>query len=184
MKKILVVLSLFFCLGLNAQKEHMKFMGIDMNCDINTFKDKLIQKGFQYEDVLKGEKETSIILVGTFSDERARLFIDYDEDSKLVYRVKVSILCLDKKMAENKYQYFKTGFSSKYAEHYCKESKDNGDINYSVLVLDKNKEPYGGIVMKINENLFSEYPDVVILLITYFDLKNEDLYNNKKYEDL
>lgn len=185
MKKILVLLSLFFCLGLNAQVEHMKFMGIDMNCDIDTFKEKLIQKGFQYENKLDDGKDASIFLIGgIFSGEKANLFVDYDRDSKLVYCVKVGITCLDKDMAESKYQYFKSGLSSKYAGHYCKESMDNGMNNYSVLVLDKKKDPYGGIHMRITENISSELPEVSLLLINYTDLKNRDLHDNKKYEDL
>ncbi len=184
MKKILVILSLLFCLGLNAQVEHMKFMGIDMNCDVNTFKEKLIQKGFSFQTELIGDNESSIVLTGKFSNEEAQLFVEYDNIKKLVYNVKICITCADKDIAENKYQYFKTGFSSKYSEHYCHEDTEQGTKNYGVLLLDKNKDAYGVILMDIKEHLVPECPEIATLLILYSDLKNKTLHENKIYEDL
>ena len=185
MKKILVVLSLFFCLGMSAQGEHVKFMGIDMNCDINTFNEKLTQKGFQYTQELKDPEEESLAFEGNFSGEKASVFVYYDKDSKLVYKVSVGIICLNNQIAEDKYQHFKKGLSVKYNEHYFKEDTtiEKGKT-FTVLLLDKEKKSYGGINMYILSNFSQEFPDASILTLGYIDSANLDLHDKKEYEDL
>ena len=88
MKKCICLLALWiFALAAPAQSQHMKFMGIDMNCTISTFMSKLKGKGFT-ED-LSSHQDNKVVMKGTFAGEKVKLEVRCASKSHLVYSVMV-----------------------------------------------------------------------------------------------
>ena len=88
MKKCICLLALWlFALAAPAQSQHMKFMGIDMNCTISTFMSKLKGKGFT-EDA-SSHQDNKVVMKGTFAGEKVKLEVRCASKSHLVYSVMV-----------------------------------------------------------------------------------------------
>lgn len=90
MKKWLIfflcIIYVGFCYG-----QHIQFLGIPLGGDISIFKQKLIDKGYeyssQYSDV--GGYTGAYVFFGRFSGEFAIVAVHYTPKSKLVARVEV-----------------------------------------------------------------------------------------------
>ena len=97
MKKhlLLILCALFISVSLSAQSsssQHLKFMGIPINGSITNFQNKLIAKGFKYDQSgSKALDSPTRIFKGQFAGETAELYVYYDRDQKFVYRVKAVI---------------------------------------------------------------------------------------------
>lgn len=86
MKKLILLWFLMAVVAvLPAQTQHMKFMGIDLNCTQSTFISKLKGKGFVEDN--SGSHENRIFMKGTFAGEKVKLEIRSASKSHLVHSV-------------------------------------------------------------------------------------------------
>ena len=139
MKKylLLILCTLFISVSLGAQSsnsQHIKFMGIPINGSITNFQNKLIAKGFKYDQSGSKALETPTrIYKGLFAGETAQLFVYYDRDQKFVYRVKVVIECATEERASFKMGVFRNQLIEKY-NTYAEEGVLEGHETYSIPI--------------------------------------------------
>ncbi|MCR4680190.1 MAG: hypothetical protein K5636_01085 [Bacteroidales bacterium] len=109
MKKFVILLTIL-AVGLvaSAQTAPMKFLGINMNCTMNTFVNKLKGKGF-VQDVNTSHDNT-VFMKGAFAGERVKLEIRAAAKTHLVYIVVVNF----NRSTSYTYSALKTKLTEKY----------------------------------------------------------------------
>ena len=98
-RTLFVIICCLFSIMIQAQTEHLKFMGIPLDGSITAFQNKLQAKGIKYD--AEGSRLLKVgcrCFKGTFSGEEADFYVYYNERTKIVYRAKAVIKCLSKKM--------------------------------------------------------------------------------------
>ena len=186
MKKLFVLfLVCLMSLNILAQEEHLKFMGIPLTGSITTFQSKLQAKGIKYD------KTTSMQLGagcrafnGTFSGEKARIFVYYNDKTKNVYRAKAVITYLNKSIGENKFQEFRSMLKTKYSDQVATDSEQNGHPSMSILVTDSKITHTLGFVGLYMTNPMYEFMDEISLHVDYEDVTNQVDNTRQNMDDL
>lgn len=137
-KHLLLILSvLFISVSLSAQSsssQHLKFMGIPINGSITNFQNKLIAKGFKYDQAISKAVEGSTRFYnGQFAGETAQLLVYYDRDQKFVYRVKAVI----QRNSENQIISMMNMYRNQLIEKYntsAEEGQFEGNESYYIPV--------------------------------------------------
>ena len=128
MKRILsFFVMLVLTLGVMAQTQHMKFMGIPLNGTISAFHQKLVAKGCKPEvEYNKTAPVGSRHFIGTFFGEKALIIVYYNAKTKVVYRAKA---CIDRSSEDDiirKYNEVKSALEEKYPDAYMCEVENYG----------------------------------------------------------
>ena len=179
MKKSIALLVFMLCVAmLHAQSTHMKFMGIPLNGTITNFQSQLKQKGVSYDS------KTSLLLAtgcrafkGVFSGEKADIYIYYDVKSKIVYRAKVVITCLDEEKWNYKYNDFKRKLITKYENAISEDGSKTDFPSFSMLIPKADRGILGGI------DIYATKPDYSFMREVYLHIDYVDYANDKSHED-
>ena len=111
MKRILTLFSfLLVVLCMQAQVEHLKFMGIPIDGKIKDFQSELIKKGYSQISSLSSTRWYE----GSFAGEKVWLTVEFDEKTNIVHSVGVVIPCYTKSIAQSKYENYVRLFADKY----------------------------------------------------------------------
>ena len=184
-KTLLIVLCCLLSIAVQAQTEHLKFMGIPLNGTITTFQAKLQAKGVKYD--AEGSRQLKIgcrSFKGSFSGEKADFYVYYNEKTKVVYRAKAVIMCLNKEKGEEKFYSFRSMLKTKYTEGIANDSEQDGHPSLSILVPDSKQEKGLGYVgMYITNPLYS-FLEEVYLHIDYEDIANREVNQVTNMDDL
>lgn len=137
MKKTL--LFLLFTLILSAplysqskSNQHLKFMGIPIDGSITNFQNKLIAKGFKYDQTTsKAVEGPTRFYNGQFAGETVMLIVYYDRDQKFVYRVKAVVDCSTADLANSKMCMFRNQLIEKYNTS-AEEGQYEGNESYYI----------------------------------------------------
>lgn len=131
MKKILLLMA-FVCAVLlaPAQTQPMKFLGISMNCTMNTFVNKLKGKGFTQEP--NDNHPNTVFMKGTFAGERVKIEIRAAAKTHLVYIVVVNF----NRSTSYKYEGLKEILVDKYGDNYKEFNKLKEEDKYAKFVTD------------------------------------------------
>jgi len=186
-KLFCIVTILFLAIPTYAQEktEHLKFMGIPLTGNITSFQTKLQAKGVKYDQKTSKEiKAGCRAFVGTFSGEKATIFVYYNEKTKIVYRAKAVITCLNKEAGERMYRDFESMLKSKYSTHVATESEHEGRPSISILVTDSNIKYTLGYVGLYITNPPYHFMDELYLHIDYEDVTNERNNTKRNMDDL
>lgn len=179
MKRILsFFVMLVLTLGVMAQTQHMKFMGIPLDGTISAFHQKLVAKGCKPNvEYNKIAPVGGRAFTGTFFGEKAKIFVYYNAKTKVVYRAKA---CIDRSSEDDvirKYNEVKSALEEKYPDAYMVKSEDYG---YDSVGFDTGQ---GFIVLYVNK-----FDDVYLteytLSIDYYDDVNYKKNENSKMNDL
>lgn len=186
MKKIITLLLLFVALSVQAQEEHMKFMGIPLDGKISQFQMKLSAKGVTPDDGIIDYKSLgSRRYKGSFAGKNATIFIYFDENTKVVYRAKAVITSYSEELNESEYNYFFNMLSKKYGD-YADIKKDEHDNYESSIFLIYNKltaeYKYLGNIDVYRSK--SSYNNEYYLHIDYNDTINVVMHENNSMDDL
>lgn len=179
MKRILsFFVMLVLTLGVMAQTQHMKFMGIPLDGTISAFHQKLVAKGCKPNvEYNKTAPVGARLFIGTFFGEKANIFVYYNAKTKVVYRAKACIQCSSEHDIIWKYNEVKSALEEKYPNAYMSNSEEYGydSVNFytdqGLIVL---------YVYKYDD--YSETP--YSLQIDYFDDVNFKKNENSKMNDL
>lgn len=170
MKKFFLLISfLAFVLVGPAQTQHMKFMGVDLNCTMSTFMSKLKGKGF-VQDV-NNSRDNLVYMKGTFAGEKVKLEIRCATKTHLVYSVMV---CFNMSTSFN-YETLKTQLE-KYGtdtQEFKNVNDDEGYVKYATdyMVWNTDKDPETGFSNKIVLTKCS-YRGTSPYVISYIDRRN------------
>lgn len=183
MRKVLLLLSALFIMNtVNAQTEHLKFMGIPLCGNYKQFESNLKMKGVKYEKA--ATKETNVkgcrFYKGEFSGENAEIIVYYDEETNNVYRAKALISNYSKEQIKNKIEDFKSRLLYKYISAELTEGEQDGYKAYSFRIKDiESKYAIGYIDLYIVDSGFKTY-----LHIDYKDLDSYLPVYMKRNSDL
>ena len=203
MKKI-IMLWLFAIISIvgSAQNttEHLSYMGIPITGTITQFQAKLQAKRCSLD------KQTSNSLgvgcrafKGNFIGNKVTIFVYYDENTKVVYRVKSVISKISENIADQKYEYIKNMLLQKYGMTYSNYGEQTGKESFSILVegkllnpkMDLTSLPLSSNGFKGNIDLFIakdetflSYPFDYNLHIDYYDAINYEKHLNRDLEDI
>ena len=153
MKKIVYLLfALLTTLSVNAQKEHLKFMGIPLTGTITAFQSKLTAKGISYDKVSSSKSQAGIrCFKGMFSGEKADIFVYYNEKTKIVYRAKAVVEYSTEDIAKSRYSKFSSMLKEKYL---------------TGTFLDSDHDDYPALSIKVNDNQFENVVGYISLYIS------------------
>ena len=139
MKKhlLLILCALFISVSLSAQSsssQHLKFMGIPINGSITNFQNKLIAKGFKYDQSgSKALDSPTRIYNGQFAGESAILYVYYDQTQKFVYRAKAVIQRSSEEQILSKMRMYRNQLIEKYNAS-AEEGVYEGNESYYIPV--------------------------------------------------
>ena len=179
MKRFLsLFVMLVLTLGVMAQTQHMKFMGIPLNGTISAFHQKLVAKGCKHDvEVSNAVGAGGRAFTGTFFGEKASIYVYYNAKTKVVYRAKA---CIDRSSEDDivrKYNEVKSALEEKYPNAYMVKGEHNG---YEVMHFYTDQGEIDLYVSK-HDNV---YPTQYTLHIDYFDEVNDKKNENSKMNDL
>ena len=203
MKKI-IMLWLFAIISIvgiaQNSTEHLSYMGIPITGTITQFQAKLQAKRCSLD------KQTSNSLgvgcrafKGNFIGNKVTIFVYYDENTKVVYRVKSVISKISENIADQKYEYIKNMLLQKYGMTYSNYGEQTGKESFSILVegkllnpkMDLTSLPLSSNGFKGNIDLFIakdetflSYPFDYNLHIDYYDAINYEKHLNRDLEDI
>ena len=201
-----------FSLLLQAQTEHLKFMGIPLDGKISAFDRELKKKGLELDNYTGKMLEGTYIYNGVFSGETAQIFVKYDNRTKNVYQASVVIKCYTKSSVIRKYEDIRDMLEKKYsqdeavkfyidlnAEHGEEMKKDglnlfewkhteekDGYETTLFLIPNLGGREFRGTIEVFVGEMFSNvtYSTDYMLYIKYSDWKNENLHRENNIEDL
>jgi hypothetical protein len=179
MKRILsFFVMLVLTLGVMAQTQHMKFMGIPLDGTISAFHQKLVAKGCKHDvEISKVVGAGGRAFTGTFFGEKADIYVYYNAKTKVVYRAKA---CIKRSSEDNiirKYNEVKSALEEKYPDAYMDKSEDYG---YDSMHFYTDQGEIDLYVYKFDD----VYPTVYDLYIDYYDEVNFKKNENSKMNDL
>ena len=182
---LLLLISCLMSLGIYAQTEHLKFMGIPLTGNIASFQSKLQAKGITYNKKVSSQLKSGCrVFNGTFSGEKADFYVYYNEKTKIVYRAKAVITCQNEEICEHTYSEFDSMLRTKYSEHVATNGEQNNHPSLSILVTDsKIERTLGYIGMYITNPPYS-FMDERYLHIDYEDVTNEINNTSRNMDDL
>ena len=184
-KYLLVALCCLFSIHTQAQTEHMKFMGIPLNGSITAFQTKLQAKGIRYDAETSRQLSAGCrCFKGSFSGEKADFYVYYNEKTKIVYRAKAVITCLNKDSGEEKFYTFRSMLKSKYSTGIVTDSEQEGHPALSIFVYNSKQDKGMGYVNMYIANSLYSFMDEVTLHIDYEDIANSDVNHVNNMDDL
>ena len=131
MKKVLLLMAFVCAVVLSsAQVQPMKFLGISMNCTMNTFVNKLKGKGFVVEP--NDNHPNTVFMKGTFAGERVKLEIRAAAKTHLVYIVVVNF----NRSTNYTYGRLKETLVDKYGSDFQEFNKLKEEEKYAKFVTD------------------------------------------------
>lgn len=196
MRKLLLFLMIFFCVGISAQQkkqvvrksatnteEHMTFMGVPINGSISSFVNKLSAKGIKMPAALgkhffkiNGKKaqielnnENGLCIVDLYTNYLSVDFNKFDYYNNLVHQnIEKKCREIEKKYRYKKY-YYKTC-------EYLYESETDENVVYSIYSSNNPSKKIGDIAI---ETVWGN--GEVCILLSYYDYANNVKYNKDNY---
>lgn len=167
-------------LSIQAQVDHLKFMGIPITGKISNFDKILKQKGFRFKNKLDNDTR---VYDGPFAGEDSQIFVNFNNKTKNVYKVKVTIGYRSETNLKNGLDDFSYKLKQKYNEDIIEESVENGRLALIIKVYNK-AIPLGLISLYSQEisDVWSPYP--YYIHIDYIDIDGYSLNNNSVMDDL
>ncbi len=184
-RTILITLCCLFSVIIQAQTEHLKFMGIPLNGSITAFQTQLQAKGIKYDP--EGSSQLKVgcrSFNGSFSGEKANIYVYYNDKTKIVYRAKAVITCLSKEKGEEKFDSFRSMLKYKYSDGIPNDGEQDGHPSLSILVPDSKQEKELGCVAMYITNPPYSFKDEVYLHIDYEDTANTTVNKVNNMDDL
>lgn len=166
MKRFLsLFVMLVLTLGVMAQTQHMKFMGIPLNGSISAFHQKLVAKGCKPDvEYNKTSPVGRRAFDGIFFGEKAEIYVYYNTETKVVYRAKACIDRDSEDMIIRIYNEVKSALEEKYPDAYMSEVEHNGYDSVGFYT------DQGWIDLYVTKDVV--YADKYYLHIDYYDVVN------------
>lgn len=167
MKRIFTFfLAACMALGMAAQ-EHLKFMDIPIDGTIDQFQKKMEAKGLTFnEGMTRAAIDNTRVFQGVFFDSYSADYnVSFDESTKNVYRVYVSIFLPTRELREQAYNALKQTFIQQYGSG---ETGDNGEHESKGWTV---KSAWGDVLGSIELYIFL-HPDVYAVRVFYTDNEN------------
>lgn len=181
MKRLVTSIILCLLVYCASAQQHMKFMGIPIDGNINNFTTKLKAKGATISPNNKYAGKGLRIFDGEFYDRPCEFAVRYNKKTGTVYEVLTIIKSDTRHYLENLMEEIKNVIEDKYVV-YMEEGKTNGGDDIDIYrIYPTDDEPsysYGLIYLGISQE--DDYPNDYALNITYSDIAN----STENYESM
>ena len=185
MKRInCIILCLLLVISLQAQTNHLKFMGIPLNGTIEQFQSKLKLKGITPDNNLNriSQGEPFRFYKGTFAGEKATIKIKYNSKTKIVWGAMVTIEYRNNDLAESQLEYYKKKLLEKYPDSIGGDEEKEGIPCYMLGVGDGND--LIGFIYLYTRTSSNTIDNNVYLILNYKDYSNTKKNERENLEDL
>lgn len=193
MKKLLTIIVLMLSISAQAQEssKHLKFMGIPMDCNAETFAKRLVREKKLIRKTPPIETETPI-LMGEFSNHKDCTFFVHGKENDLVSGVTVTIVHEEKfSILYTEYQTMKRRLETKYGkptivDEYFLNGEPSTDYGRMRELTEGNAKFEVTYVLEegIVKMSMSSIDDIGRISILYVDKENALIENNKALDDL
>lgn len=190
-KGIFVLVAFFFGLTSMAQ-EHLSFKGIPIEGSMESFCEKLADKGFNK----LGNDNNTTLFVGDFTGRNSTVGIIADDDGENVYSVVVLFDSSNEwKVLVDTYDYYKDLYTRKYGKPKVSIEKNKELMSTSpnngllMIELDERRATWGSLwevtggEIEINIEKADGYLEGAVV-IRYRDAQNEEAKIQKHLEDI
>ena len=187
MKKIgLLLMVCLMSLTIQAQVEHLRFMGIPIDGKISAFENQLKRKGFipdpRFKTLPKEYFSTSRIYRGAFANEdNVTLVVKFDKNTKIVYDVNIIIDCSSQNGMREKYDEYESMYREKYKDSIFNVIETERKTGISIGVPFLDQELCGMILLAKDVEPGTENYKVTI---EYVDVYNMRKNNTNSLNDL
>lgn len=184
MKRLIFFLFAVF-LSLSISAQHLKFMGIPIDGNVNAFASKLNAKGFSVSPLNRQAGAGLRIMAGRFFDQPAQLWINYTPATKMVYSVRVVFWSDSENVCKSFMQELEESIKDKYDYEY-EDGKTMGGTPINIYNIYTNDIYVGQIYVGVSEHkdLVYGYHDGYDLSLTYQDYINYSKDYNQKENDI
>ena len=180
MRKFLI--AIFLAVAIICQAQHLKFMGIPLDGNINSFQQKLISKGLRPDKEANAVTPVGIRMYnGEFCGYDATIVVFYEKKSKIVYSAKAVVRQSDTARAKSISKDLSSRLFNKYGGNVGED--DKGFVTYEYHMMEKIPElgdrffnKIGVITLNVTN---SEYD--YLIHIEYYDSANGE--KNEELED-
>lgn len=186
MKKLIFTLVVILTTVLCAQAEdHLKFMGIPLTGNINSFQTKLEAKGCKIDKSINQYAPKGVrVFKGQFAGNEAHIYVSYNKTNKTVYRAKVVLEYTDEEIFNQKKYELSDMLCQKYSSMYI-NSNDNGINIYVTNNLGTiNLGRIDMFESTDNSDPSNYFRTTYYLHIDYWDATNSDKNQDERMEDL
>lgn len=207
-KGLLMLFGCLFALAIQAQSEHLKFMGIPLDGKINDFQSQLLKKGCTLDELFMkyGKPKGNRVYEGSFAGNNARIVVFFNEKTKKVYRAKAIISAYSDEQVKQKYFEMKSMLMDKYDVQYRLRQKYGESLGDSLtgnfrwyfedtedkyestsfMVIDvEHFERIGEIDLFVREReLSNSYRTEYNLHVDYIDRENNIADQDDRMDDL
>ena len=163
-------------------KEHLKFMGIELNGTIVDFQTKLLAKGLTVSPQSKQQPTGVRVFDGTFSGEDAQIVVWYNPRTKDVYRAKAIISRYGKDLVEQLQRSMERKLDAKYGTEY-KHSEEVEDDHLQEFIQHSYLVGNGAIDLFIVSTGYSAQNNF-FLHVDYKDMVNFKKNTQDEMDDL
>ena len=180
---VLLLVSLMLTFVSFAQTEHLKFMGIPLDGTIVDFNAKLLAKGLKYDAFFNNTLPTGgLAYNGIFAGKDAQIFVYYNTNTKVVYRAKATITCLNEDMAKNLEEEIWALIKVKYPNGEEHQDEHEGYPAHCTLLSNSNNTYLGSISLYMSK--YNKLEDKVTLHVDYEDGPNGIINKIDNMDDL
>lgn len=134
-KGLLMLFGCLFVLAIQAQSEHLKFMGIPLDGKINDFQSQLLKKGCTLDDFFMkyGKPKGNRVYEGSFAGNNASIVVFFNKKTKKVYRAKAIISAYSEEQVKQIYFKMKSMLVDKYDVQYRLRQKYGEALGDSLI---------------------------------------------------
>lgn len=171
-KKTLTLMLLLLALTTTAQTEHVRFMGVPLDGDIQQFQQELTAKGCNHDPEASAAMPKGLMVFkGTFTGHEARLYVFHDETTNLVYQAQAVITCKGKDACEAVFEDINSQLQEKYGTLLSTKNVQYGHDSYGYTIMSEQRVVIGdvGIFVTMDENT----PDGFSVHVQYTDTANQ-----------
>lgn len=172
-KKTLTLLLLLLALTAAAQTEHVRFMDVPLDGDIQQFQAELTAKGCSSHNPEASAAMPKGVLVfkGTFAGHDARLYVFHDETTNLVYQAQAVITCKGKDACEAVFDDINSQLQEKYGTLLSTKSVQYGHDSYGYTVMSEQRVVMGDIGLFVTKD--ENTTDSFSVHVQYTDTANQ-----------
>lgn len=185
MRKVaFIIIACLMALNVQAQepKEHLRFMGIELNGTIADFQTKLLAKGLTVSPQSRQQPTGVRVFDGTFSGEDAQIVVWYNPRTKEVYRAKAVISRYGKDLVEQLQRSMERKLDAKYGTEY-KQSEEVEDDHLQKFMQHSYLVENGTIDLFIVSTGYSAQSNF-FLHVDYKDMVNFKKNTQDEMDDL
>lgn len=172
MKKLLIAITAMLTLTATAQTEHVRFMGVPLDGDIQQFQAELTAKGCSHDPEASAAMPKGVMVFkGNFAGHDAQLYVFHNETTNLVYQAQAVITCKGKDACEAVFDDINSQLQEKYGTLLSTKSVQYGHDSYGYTVMSEQRVVMGDIGLFVTKD--ENTTDSFSVHVQYTDTANQ-----------